>query len=219
LSGWQGEKPEARSQKPEGLGAKALFTFGLLTLAVRVLAAQAIEFESKGLKYQTLTRNGVTLMYAHLPVHVREFIILQVAVSNGGQGPAMVKPEDFRFERTDGTVVRASSARHVVDSLLEKGNRSDVIKLVSTYEAALYGMQRIRSTNGYEQRRRDALAEVSSTRLKAAAAASAIALVQTRLTAGQSTDGAVFFPTDGKPLGAGRLVVRAAGAEFDFNAE
>ncbi|MGH9721809.1 MAG: hypothetical protein ACRD8O_16495 [Bryobacteraceae bacterium] len=194
-------------------------TFLLIALAARVAAPQAIEFESNGLKYQTLTRNGVTLMYAHLPVHVREFMILQVAVSNGGRAPAMVKPEDFRFERSDGTVVRAAAARYVVDSLLERGNRGDVIKLVSTYESALYGMQRIRSTNGYEQRRRDALAEVSSTRLKAAAAASAIALVQTRLIAGQSTDGAVFFPTDGKPLGSGRLVVRAAGTEFGFNAE
>ena len=37
--------------------------------------------------------------------------------------------------------------------------------------------------------------------MKAAAAASALALVQTKLTPGESTDGAVFFPTEGKPLG------------------
>jgi hypothetical protein len=38
-----------------------------------------------------------------------------------------------------------------------------------------------------------ALAEFTSTRIKAAAAASAIALVQTKLAPGQSTDGAVFY--------------------------
>jgi hypothetical protein len=80
-------------------------------------------------------------------------------------------------------------------------------------------MDKLRPTNGYEQRRQQYLAEVGSTRIKAAAAASAIALVQAKLASGQSTDGAVFFPTDGKPLGAGRLVMRNAGGDFDFNRE
>ena len=43
------------------------------------------------------------------------------------------------------------------------------------------------------------------------AAASAIAFVVTKLQPGQSTDGAVFWATAGKPLGAGRLTVNAAG--------
>jgi len=107
----------------------------------------------------------------------------------------------------------------VIDMLMAKGNRSDVVKLVSAYETGLYGMSRMRSTNGYEQRRQAALAEVQSTRLKAAAAASAIALVQTRLAASESTDGAVFFPTEGKPLGTGRLVMRTNTDTFEFNAE
>jgi len=194
---------------------RALFTF----LAVVSGSAQVIEFESGGLKYQTLTRNGVTLMFAHLPTHVREYAILQVAVSNGAQAPYTVRPEDFTFERADGVFIHAAPARHVVGALIEKGNRSDVVKLVSTYEMALYGMTRLRPTNGYESRRQQYLAEVSSTKIKAAAAASAIALVQTKLAAGLSTDGAVFFPTDGKPLGAGRLVMRNSGGEFLFNPE
>jgi hypothetical protein len=108
----------------------------------------------------------------------------------------------------------------VVGDLIERGNRSDVIKLVSTYEMALYGMTRFRPTNGYESRRQQYLAEVSSTKIKAAAAASVIALVQTKLVAGQSTDGAVFFPTDGgRHLGAGRLIMRNSGGEFAFNME
>jgi hypothetical protein len=191
----------------------------LLLLAGTAAWGQVIEFDSGGLKYQTLTRNAVTVMFAHLPSHVHEYAILQVAVSNGAQAPYTVRPEDFTFERADGAHINAAPARTVVSALIEKGNRGDVVKLVSTYEMALYGMTRLRPTNGYEQRRQQYLAEVASTKIKAAAAASAIALVQAKLASGQSTDGAVFFPTDGKPLGAGRLVMRGSGGEFDFNPE
>ena len=180
---------------------------------------QVIEFESGGLHYQTLTRRGVTVMFAHLPAHVHEFTILQVAVSNGAQGPYTIRPEDFRFVRADGSVIQALPARQVVNILLEKGSRNDVIRLVSAYESGLYGIQRMLSTNGYEQRRQAALAEVQSTKVKAAAAASAIALVQIKLTPGQSTDGAVFFPHDGKPLAGGHVVVNTNTDTFDFKGE
>jgi hypothetical protein len=182
-------------------------------------ASQVIEFESNGLKYQTLTKRGVTVMYATLPSHVRDFTILQAAISNGGAAPYVIRPEQFSFVRTDGTEMRAWSARDVVSLLIEKGSRGDVIRLVSTYESALYGMSRMRSTNGYEQRRQAALAEVSSTRLKAAAAASAIALVETKLAPGQSTDGAVFFQTPDRKMPAGRLVVRTNTDTFEFKTE
>lgn len=181
--------------------------------------AQVIEFESAGLKYQTLTRSGVTVMFAHMPASVREYSMLQVAISNGSSTPCVIRPEQFQFSRTDSFAIDATPARLVVGSLIDRGSRTDVIKLVSTYELALYGLSRIRSTNGYEQRRQAALAEVSSTRLKAAAAASAIALVETKLVPGQTTDGAVFFRTEGKPLGPGRLVVRTAFGTFEFNPE
>jgi hypothetical protein len=55
--------------------------------------------------------------------------------------------------------------------------------------------------------------------VKTAVLASALALVQTKLAIDDSTDGAVFFPTDGKPLGSGRLVVRTNTDTFEFNAE
>lgn len=181
--------------------------------------AQVIEFESNGLKYQTLTRSGVTVMYAHMPSAVRDYSILQVAISNGGSSVSVIKPEDFVYHRMDGLALRAAGAKEVVSLLVEKGTRNDVIKLVSAYEAALYGIHRMRSTNGYEVRRQNALAEVSSTRLKAAAAASAIAFVQTKLTPGQSTDGAVFLPSDGRALGGGRLVVTTTVGVFEFNPE
>jgi hypothetical protein len=178
--------------------------------------AQAIEFESNGLKYQTLTREGVTLMFAPLPAQVREYVVLQVAVSNGSPSARSVKPEDFRFVRADGTILAAVPAGYVVQQFLNKGGRNDVIKLVGTYEVGLYGLSRFQSTNGYEQRRQAALAEVSSSKLKAAAAASAIVLVQTRLRSGESTDGAVFFPTQGKPLGEGKLVAVVGAERFEF---
>jgi hypothetical protein len=197
------------------LGWSALALVGLGCAAL----AQVIEFESNGLKYQTLTKRGMTVMYAHLPSHVRDFTILQVAVANGSPGPYTIRPVDFSFVRTDGAAIRAWPAHDVVMLLMEKGGRNDVIKLVSAYEAALYGIQHMKSTNGYESRRQAALAEVSSTRLKAAAAASAIALVETKLASGQSTDGAIFFETFGKPLGEGHLVVRTNTDTFEFNPE
>jgi hypothetical protein len=75
--------------------------------------------------------------------------------------------------------------------------------LVTAYETALYGNTEIHSTNGYEARRQDAMA-VNGSRLRAAAAASAIVMVATQLKPGQS---------------AGRLVVHAAGEEFVFPVE
>lgn len=192
---------------------------GLGVMFCLIAFGQVIEFDSGGLHYQTLTRRGVTVMFAHMPTHVREFTILQVAVSNGSRGHYTIRPEDFRFVRPDGSVVHATPAREVVNVLLEKGSRNDVIRLVSAYESGLYGIQRMLSTNGYEQRRQAALAEVQSTKVKAAAAASAIALVQIKLAPGQSTDGAVFFPSEGKPLNGGRLVVNTNTDTFEFKGE
>jgi hypothetical protein len=179
-------------------------------------SAQVIEFESGGLRYQTLTKNGVTIMVASLPSHVREYSIMQVAISNGSRVAWVVKPEDFTFHHQDGESIRATPAGVVVNALIAKGSRSDVIHLVNTYESGLYGLQKFKSTNGYEARRQAAFAEVSSTKIKAAAAASAIAFVPTKLMPGQSTDGAVFWATQGKPIGPGRLTVNAAGEVFEF---
>lgn len=190
-----------------------------LVLVCASLRAQVIDFESNGLHYKTLTKNGVTIMFAALPSHVREYSILQVAVSNGSLIAWTIKPEDFRYLKQDGETMAASRALDVVTSLIQKASRHDVIKLVSTYEAGVYGNTKLQSTNGYEVRRQNALAEVGSARLKAAAAASAIALVSTRLSPGQSTDGAVFFTNNGKALGPGKLTVHAAGEDFEFPVE
>jgi hypothetical protein len=193
-----------------------LFLLGAAVCAPRAFA-QAIEFESNGLKFQTMTRDGVTIMFAPLPIQVRDFAVLQVAVSNGSPSTRTVKPEDFKFIRGEGGVIAATPARKVVTEFLERGGRNDVIKLVTTYEASLYGVGRIQSTNGYEQRRQQYLAEMTSAKLKAAAAASAIVFVQTALKPGESTDGAIFFPLQGRPINAGKLIATAGVLEFEFD--
>src|SRR6516164_7162645 len=80
--------------------------------------AQVIEFQSHGLKYQTLTRNGITVMFAPLSVHVREYSVLQVAVSNGSAGPYSIKPEDFFYLKNTGGMIQATPARTVIDELV-----------------------------------------------------------------------------------------------------
>jgi hypothetical protein len=130
-----------------------------------------------------------------------------------------VKPEDFTYRRQGGTPVAATPALNVVNSLLEKATRHDVIGLVTTYENGLYGNIKMQTSNGYERRRESAMAEGVSARLKAGAAASAIVLVRTKLNAGESTDGAVFFETGGKPLGPGTMVVHTGGEFFEFPTE
>ncbi len=192
----------------------------LTVLAACCLAAfpQVIEFESSGLKYQTLTKKGVTIMFTPTAAHVRNYSMLQVAVSNGSGMYWTIRPEDFSFSR-DGQVITAEPAHRVITLLLDKGSQSDVVKLVTAYESALYGIAHMRVTNGYLRRRQVALSEGVSTRFKAAAAASALALVSTRLPPGQSTDGAVFFPTDRKLLAGGRLIVHTGTETFEFNPE
>jgi hypothetical protein len=180
--------------------------------------AQVIEFESGGLKYKALTRNGLTIMVANLPAHVREYSIVQVAVSNGASISWTVKPEDFSFQAADGRVLQAQRARDVIESLMEKAHGSDVVKLINTYETGIYGLPRFESTHGYETRRQAALA-MTSAKWKAAAAASAIVFVSSKLTPGETTDGAIFWATAGKPLGSGKLIVHAAGELFEFDSD
>jgi hypothetical protein len=188
---------------------------GVCLYAGSSVPAQIVQFESGGLKYQTLTKNGFTIMVAPLPRQIHDYSIFQVAVSNGTPIAWSIRPEDFTFERSDGAILHASPANQVVDSLIARAKRGDIIKLITAYESGLYGLQKFKSTNGYESRRQDALA-FGSGKIKAAAAASAIAFVRTRLDPGDSTDGAIFYATQGKPLGPGKLVVDAAGEKFEF---
>ena len=192
------------------------FLLAAVLAACATLSAQIIPFESNGLLYKTLTKGGVTVMFAYLPAHLKEYSIMQVSISNGSPISWAVKPEDFSYRQQDGMVWQASPALSVVYSVLAKAGRHDVIKLVTTYERGVYGNEHMQTTNGYEARRQSALAEGVSARLKAGAAASALALVPTKLGSGESTDGAVFFPSNGKILGPGTLLVHTGGEIFEF---
>jgi hypothetical protein len=181
-------------------------------------AGQVIEYEANGKKYQTLTRDGLTIIVTHMPNNVAGFGLLQVSIENGSSIYQTVRPEEFSYVR-DGASMTAISAEEVVNLLLAHGSHSDVMKLVTSYEATLYGIPHMRSTNGYEQRRQNAYTTGVPAKLEAAAIASAIALAQTRIPAGQSTDGAVFIPLshETKALTGGRLVVHIEGRTFEFN--
>jgi hypothetical protein len=198
-------------------------SFGLAALLAAFLftgssPAQVIEYEANGLKYQTTTHRGLTVIVTHMPNHVAGFGLIQVSISNGSQIYWTVRPEDFTYVHQE-QLLAGLPASQVVDLLLDRASHADVVKLVSSYEGALYGIPHMRSTNGYEQRRQNAMAYGISTRLKAAATASAIALGLTRLAPGQSTDGAVFIPLthEVKTLGGGHLTFRCDGEMFEFN--
>jgi hypothetical protein len=181
--------------------------------------AQVIEYESNGMKYQTATRKGLTVIVTHLPNHVAGFGMLQVSIANGSQVYWTIRPEQFSYVHPDGAANPAIPADAVVDLLLDKASHADVVKLVTSYESALYAIPNMRSANGYEQRRQNAMSYGMPTRLKAAATASAIALGQTRIQPGQSTDGAVFIALgrDMKVLTGGRIVFHCEGETFEFN--
>lgn len=177
-----------------------------------------IEFQSHGLDYEAVTKNGVTVMFAPLPQHISNFNVVQVTVTNGSLVSWTVKASDFSFTRQDGTTLPPASADYVVETLLEKANRTDVIKLQLLYENSIYALSNFRSTNGYEQRREAAMAQFVNKGFKAAAAASAITFVATKLKPGDSTDGAIFLEnrTKEKPLGTGRFTAHTCGEMFVF---
>jgi len=192
---------------------RLLVWLGCFAVAAR---PQVITFETNGLYYQTLTKGGLTIMFAQLPMHTKDYAVLQVAISNGAKTSWNVKPDDFTFRPLDGESFKPEAPRIVVNRLIDRGGRDDAIRLMTAYEASLYGLSRIKSTSGFEQRRQQMLAELTSAKIKAAAAASAIAFVTTKLKPGESTDGAMFFSTGGKPLPAGKLTVNAGGEFFEF---
>ncbi len=97
----------------------------LVILAVSAASAQVIEYEKDGIKHQTLTRNGVTVMFAVGKAHVKEYAMIQVSISNGSDIYSNINPEDSSALTSAPTVsvVRAANAVDiVVRQLLEHGN-------------------------------------------------------------------------------------------------
>lgn len=182
------------------------------------LGAQVIEYESNGMKYQTLSHEGLTVIVTRMPDHVAGFGLFQISISNGSDRYWMVDPVEFKYARPE-VSLGALPAEKVVDVLLDKGSHTDVIKLVTSYENSLYGIPHAKSTNGYEQRREGMLSYGINPKLKAAATASAIALAKVRLAPGQSTDGSIFIPLthEVRALTGGRLMFKAYDQTFEFN--
>jgi hypothetical protein len=177
-----------------------------------------IEFELHGMLYQALTKDGITVVFAPLPPHIKDFNIIQITVTNGSLVSWTVKPTDFSFVRQDGITLPAVPADEVVASLYEKAGRNDVIKLQLLYENSIYALSNFRPTNGYEQRREAAMAQFVNRGFKAAAVASAIVFIPAKLKPGDSTDGAVFFEnrSKDKTLGAGKFIAHTCGQTFEF---
>src|ERR1700728_3272425 len=96
------------------------FLLAAVLAACATLSAQIIPFESNGLLYKTLTKGGVTVMFAYLPAHLKEYSIMQVSISNGSPISWAVKPEDFTYHELNGTVWQASTALSVVNTMLAK---------------------------------------------------------------------------------------------------
>ena len=198
--------------------ARRLFVIAMAACSAVLVSAQVIEYEISGIKYQTLSRQGLTVIMTRLPNQVAGFGLIQVSIANGSDHYWTIGPEDFSYIRSEASL-NGIPAGQVVDILLDKASHADVVKLVTTYENTLYAVPHMRSTNGYEQRRENSMTIGINAKLKAAATASAIALAQTRLAAGQSTDGSVFIPLtrEMKTLSGGHLVFRADGEVFEFN--
>jgi hypothetical protein len=195
------------------------FAAGAAVLCAAVCVyGQVIEYEANGMKYQTLSHEGLTVIVTHMPDQVAGFAMFQISVSNGSDKYWMVDPEKFSYLRQNMTL-NALSAGQVVDVLLDKGSHTDVIKLQTTYESTLYGIPHMKSTNGYESRREGMMTYGINAKLKAAATASAIALAQVRLAPGQSTDGSIFIPLNHevKSLTGGHLVFKSYDQTFEFN--
>jgi hypothetical protein len=115
-------------------------------------------------------------------------------------------------------VIPALSADDVIEALLAKASRNDVIHLQLMYEDSIYALSNYRPTNGYEKRREAAMAQFVNPRVKAAEAASVVAMGVAKLKPGESTDGAVFFENKSKEktLGTGQLVGHLCGENFTF---
>src|SRR5450755_4339972 len=81
-----------------------------LLMAAAAPAQGIIDFESAGLKYKAMTLGGITVMFSVLPTRIRDYAVLQMAVSNGSSVSWTIEPEDCTFEKTEGQKVQALPA-------------------------------------------------------------------------------------------------------------
>ena len=96
-------------------------SFGQAPLSLRRLPQQGpdkkatgdtpIEFQSHGLDYEAFTKAGITVMFAKLPPHIKDFNIVQITVTNGSLVSWTVRPSDFSFARQERMTAAAGFCR------------------------------------------------------------------------------------------------------------
>src|ERR1035441_5947955 len=70
---------------------------------IGLVSAQVIEYEVSGVKYQTLSRQGLTVIMTRMPNHVAGFALVQVSISNGSDRYWTIGPEDFAYVKPEGS--------------------------------------------------------------------------------------------------------------------
>src|ERR1035438_768279 len=96
------------------MGPRQLRRFAVTSAALWAAAhvyGQVIEYEANGLKYQTLSRKGLTLIVTRMPNHVAGFGLFQVSISNGSEIYWTVQPEDFTYVKQDVSMAAISAGQ------------------------------------------------------------------------------------------------------------
>ena len=60
-------------------------------------------------------------MFSLLPTHIRDYAVLQMAISNGSSVSWTVEPEDCTFEKPDGQKIQALSSQDRGEYLVREG--------------------------------------------------------------------------------------------------
>ena len=159
-----------------------LFVFLPLVLACggnrpsRRASQTPIEFTSHGLEYEALPKRASRDVRVPAATHQR-FQYYSGHRNHGSPVSWTVKPADFSFVRQDGVVLASVSADQVVESMLQKAGRNDVIKLQLLYEDSIMRYRIFARQTDTSSAREAAMAQFVDRGFKAAAAASAITMV------------------------------------------
>ena len=83
-----------------------LLLIAMIFCTAAFVCAQVIEYEVNGMKYQTLSRQGLTVIVTRMPNHVAGFGLVQVSISNGSDKYWTVDPRvspmsDLTLRRRD----------------------------------------------------------------------------------------------------------------------
>ena len=182
---------------------KHRWILGLVLWLTSCAGAQTIAVPYRGLDYSMLSKEGITVMIAPLPLSLLKYSAAHVWVTNGSPRAIQVGPQLF--------TARARNPRHpqaaefpglpdgeVVLEVMKRARFGDIMSLVRAYERNLYGFKNPTAVNYYQERKQVAMAEGGSRRMRAAATVSALVLQKTEIPPGEFREGTVFFATGDK---------------------